>query len=146
MGPVNLFILNPKLLNGELAIVKLYESYCSQPANWSSITLCSFRSNQVRAIILILDGISEHVAHIWRIIGLFGKKSICDCSRYKRMPYTDHIKKIAPNVWNYFQNDQSSTRSIQGKIVNWLQPDRFKSLLLYTTHNTFVNILPGKHD
>ena len=34
-----------------------------------------------------LDGNSEHVAHAWGKIYLYGKKySICDCSRSNQMP------------------------------------------------------------
>ena len=50
--------------------------------SWSETSYFVSGINPVKAIMLILDGNSEHVAHAWRKIGLFGLKNpICDCSR-----------------------------------------------------------------
>ena len=45
-------------------------------------------------MILILDGISEHFAHILKTMPekVFSENRICDCSRSKQMPYTDPIR------------------------------------------------------
>ena len=67
------------------------------------LTTTIMKDKTYRNIVLILDGNSEHVAHAWRKIGIFGKKNmICDGSRSKQMPYTDQITKIAPYARTYF--------------------------------------------
>ena len=47
------------------------------------------------AMVLILDGNSEHVAHTWRNIDLFWKRNpICDCSRSNQMAIADQIARL----------------------------------------------------
>ena len=59
--------------------------------------------HRVAAVVLILDGNSEHVAHVCEKIGLFGEKNlICACSKSNQMPYTDQITEIASSVHTYF--------------------------------------------
>ena len=40
------------------------------------LTTTIMKDKTYRNIVLILDGNSEHVAHAWRKIGIFGKKKI----------------------------------------------------------------------
>ena len=51
-------------------------------------------------MLLLLAGKSEHDAHAWRKIGLFGERKIWFVTAmiYDQMPETDHITEIVPNV------------------------------------------------
>ena len=54
-------------------------------------------------MVLILHGKSEHVALVWRIIGLFGEKyPITDFTGINQIPCTDQRTDIAPYVSTFF--------------------------------------------
>ena len=54
-------------------------------------------------MVLILNGISEHIALVYRKLSIFGQKySICVCSRFNRMSYTDQTTEIVPYLRTYF--------------------------------------------
>ena len=61
-------------------------------------------SSEVYAnMVLISVGNSEHVAHAWRKIDLFGEKNPnCDVSRSNQIPYSDQITEIDLYVRTYF--------------------------------------------
>ena len=57
----------------------------------------------VLSMFLILDGSSEHVAHMGKKTGRFLLNiKICDYSRSKQMPETDHITDFTLNVRTTF--------------------------------------------
>ena len=51
---------------------------------------------------LTLDGNAELFAHVEKKCLCIEDNQICDCSRPKKMPYTDQITEIAPYVGNMF--------------------------------------------
>ena len=59
------------------------------------------RSVCISIMVLILDGISEHVAHVCRKKAFGEKCPICDCSRYNQLPYTYQRPEITPYVRTY---------------------------------------------
>ena len=51
----------------------------------------------VCVMVLLSYGNSDHVAHVWSKIGLFGENNpIWGCSRSQQMPWTDQITEITP--------------------------------------------------
>ena len=60
----------------KIILVKIYNIYC----NLKIVSV--YHDTHI-----FIDGFSEHVAHAWMKIGLFGEQNhICVCSQSKQMP------------------------------------------------------------